>query len=297
MGAKSGQPVNCGQCHACRVNYTSKWTLRLLYELSCWDCASFVTLTYNDVNLPLDRGLHLSDVTKFRDSLEYYSGKRPYKFYHCGEYGTRYKRPHYHMILFGYDPYSKKDRELVCKSWNKCEPFFFDMFPKNYLKTNSPVGQGMLPVCREDIAYVCGYVQKKLNGEKAQEEYGNKKRPYSTGSHGLGLEFALKNAERLKENKWTFLNGKRIGIPRYFREKLGIEFTSEDFKQSSSEKIREEMKVITDKYYHDNPEMKGNLSAFAIRHFENWYERKEFDLSIRIERDYLQKKRICYGLE
>lgn len=294
-GAKSGVPVNCGQCHACRINRTSQWTLRMLYELGCWDKASFVTLTYNDENLPLDRGLHLSDFQKFKDNLRYNSDNRKFRYYHCGEYGDRKKRPHYHVILYGFDSFDKEDREIVYESWHKCESFFFDQLPRNYMKSKSPVGKGMLPVCREDIAYTAGYVQKKLTGELGKKEYGNKRPPYSTCSQGIGLDIAMANSERLKDNKFTFLNGKRIGVPRYFREKLGITFNENDFK-SKGIFLDDVWKLIFNKFREDYPELNPMSKCFE-RFFNNWYERKSFDLSICLERDYLQKKRIRYGLE
>lgn len=296
LTADSGN-YNCGQCHACRINYTSRWTLRLLYELNSWDCASFISLTYDDKNLPIDGGLHLTEWQKFKDNLRYNSDNRKFKYYQCGEYGDKRKRPHHHAILYGFDPWNKEDREIVYESWKRCEPFFFDELPGDYLTSKSPVGKGMLPVCREDIAYTCGYVQKKLNGEMGKKEYGNKRPPFATGSNGLGLEFALKNAERLKENRWTYLNGKRIGLPRYFREKLEITLEDYEFK-SNKEHENEVWDLIFKEFREKFPFLDPirNSQQFE-RTFNNWYDRKAFDLSFCVERDYLQKKHIRYGIE
>ena len=297
MLTHNGVVHNCGHCMPCRINHTSQWTLRLLYELSCWQYASFVTLTYSEDNLPLDSGLHKSHYQNFMKNLR---GRIEHKlkFYHCGEYGSKKKRPHYHAIIYGLDPFNEEHRKAVYDSWHMCEAFFFDKLPPDYKTSKSPIGKGMLPVCREDIAYVCGYVQKKLSGVMAQEEYGDKQRPYSTCSHYLGLDFALKNQERLKSNKFTFLNAKRIGIPRYLREKLNITFDSEkDFEVKNSQRIWKTYEIIRDEYYRKYPEMKGNISKYAAKHFERWYENKEFDLCVQLERDYLQLNHIRYGLE
>lgn len=269
----------------------------MLYELSVWDSASFVTLTYDDKNLPIDGGLHLSHFQKFKDNLRYNSDKRKFKYYECGEYGDRRKRPHFHIILYGFDPFNKDDREMVFESWRQCEPFFFDSLKSGFEKSKSPVGKGMLPVCREDIAYVAGYVQKKLNGEKGKAEYGNKRAPFSTCSHGIGLDFALENADRLRQNKWTFLNGKRIGLPRYFREKLDIKFNESDFK-SHRMYVDDVWKQIFAQFKQAYPWLDPvKNSAMHEKMFNNWYDRKCFDISVQIERDYLQKKHIRYGLE
>lgn len=255
-----------------------------------------MTLTYNDENMPLDKGLHLSDFQKFKDNLRYNSDGRKFKYYHCGEYGDKRKRPHYHVILYGFDPLNNNDREMVYESWGRCESFFFDPLPKNWRHTKSPQGKGMLPVCREDIAYTCGYVQKKLNGAKGKEEYGNKRPPYSTGSNGLGLEFALANAERLCSNRWTYLNGKKIGLPRYFRDKLGISLDDVDWSKSMNERMRDEWLYLYDEFKKKYPSVDPMSRQFE-KLFNSWYDRREFDYALQIERDYLERKHLYYGIE
>lgn len=279
---------NCGSCHACRINYTSSWTLRCLYELSCWDSASFCTFTYNDESLPKDYSLHPEHLTKFWKDLRYNLNSRKIKYYACGEYGDKFKRPHYHAIIFGLDCWSKDDREAVKDAWQLCDPWFFD-----------PSGRGMLEVCREDIAYVTGYVQKKLSGVLAEQEYGDKVRPFSRCSNGLGLDFARQNSERIVKNGFTYLNGKKVGIPRYFRDKLGIsqsvmieKLSNLDIKQSEiddmSKAFERDMKLRNLWY----PE---NLTMMAIR-FERWYDDYQFAFSRQIERDYLARKSLSNGL-
>lgn len=283
----NGRYFNCGRCHACRINYTSAWTLRCLYELSVWDSASFVTLTYNKAHVPQDYGLDGKAPTLFFKRLRKNLPGRKIKYYLCGEYGGTFDRPHYHAIIYGLDSYSKSDRQALIDSWTLCDEFLFD---KNH--------QGMLPVCREDIAYVCGYVQKKLNGSLAEKEYGDRLRPFSRVSRGIGLDFALKNQERLKNNGFTYLNKNKIAIPRYLRDKLGIiqsEVISTDF---SLERIEQENAEIA-KAFEQDMRKRGtwypdNLTMMSYR-FERWYENCEFAFSKQIERDYLAKKSLQNG--
>ena len=93
---KSGVTVNCGKCMACRINYTSAWKLRLLYELSNWDDACFVTLTYKDERVPVDYALHKKELSGFfkrlRAALDYEYGKHPIKFYACGNAADHVRR-------------------------------------------------------------------------------------------------------------------------------------------------------------------------------------------------------------
>ena len=239
--------VNCGVCRACRINYTSQWTLRCLYELSNWNEASFITLTYSDEFLPKDYSLVPRDLTLFwkdlRENLyKEYGFRKKIKYYACGEYGDRqlvylspgakkcHGRPHYHAIVFGLDSFSDRDREVLRNTWKKCEPWLFDK--------DRGENSAMLPVCREDIAYVTGYVQKKLNGDLADENYGSAIRPFSRVSTYMGFDFMKKNSERLINNGFTYLNGRRIGLPRYFRDKLGI--SQAELLSKSSVKTKED---------------------------------------------------------
>lgn len=289
-----GNSFNCGRCHACRVNYTSMWTLRLLYELSNWSAASFVTLTYDDEHLPNNGSLNPKDLTDFWKRLrknlvnEYHDGRK-IKYYACGEYGDRTKRPHYHAIIFGLDNYSDLDRQILIDSWSKCDPLRFD---KNLKKS------GMLPVCREDIAYVCGYVQKKLSGELAEKEYGDKVRPFSRVSNGMGLDFAYEHQERLCNNGFTYLNSKKIALPRYFRDKLGVsqkELIKSKKTLAQYERENQEIfKLFEKEMKQKNTWYPENTTMMAIR-FERWYDDFNFTLSRMVERDFNQLKKIKGG--
>lgn len=279
---------NCGSCHACRINYTSSWTLRCLYELSGWDSASFCTFTYNEVSLPKDHSLHPEHLSKFWKNLRYNLDGRRIKYYACGEYGDSFGRPHYHAIIFGLDPYSKNDREAVKDAWQLCDPWFFD-----------PSGRGMLDVCREDIAYVTGYVQKKLSGLLAEEKYGDKVRPFSRCSNGLGLNFALTKSEQLVRNGYTYLNGRKIGLPRYFRDKLGVSQSAMLEKVSEPEFPQKEIDSLSKAFEEDmkrrNLWCPENLTMMSLR-FERWYDDYQFAYSRQIERDYLARKSLQKGL-
>ena len=133
--------VPCGKCMACRIRKRRDQATRLVHESSVHgdDCC-FVTLTYNDDNVPVtdkstldsdfkvvDRGvgklplqtLLVSDVQRFvkrlRRHLEYVpkSASRrvgrdhlttPIRYFVVGEYGSKYRRPHYHLMIFGWRP-------------------------------------------------------------------------------------------------------------------------------------------------------------------------------------------------
>lgn len=77
---------------------------------------AFITLTYDDDNIPADGSLRPGDLVKFWKRLRK-SGAQ-LRYYAAGEYGGRTHRPHYHACVFGHDwadaqPWKKmKDYEL-----------------------------------------------------------------------------------------------------------------------------------------------------------------------------------------
>ena len=50
----------CGQCIGCRLEKQRQWAIRIVHEALLWDENMFITLTYNDENLPENRSLQRS---------------------------------------------------------------------------------------------------------------------------------------------------------------------------------------------------------------------------------------------
>lgn len=148
-GDMSGVPFPCGQCMNCRINKRRQWTLRMLLENSVHIESCFVTLTYSDENLVYndnyEKQLCKEDFQKFMKRLrKYYDSEgKKIRYFACGEYGSKTKRPHYHFILFG----ALASHELIEKIW----------------------GFGLVHIgsCTADsIQYVAGYVLKKFVNKK-----------------------------------------------------------------------------------------------------------------------------------
>lgn len=106
---KHGDIVPCGKCNFCLTSIRQDWNFRLHEELRTADTAFFLTLTYEDSQLPLvdqDDGQTVStlfkpDVQKFLKRLRYHhQEKKTIRYYAVGEYGSKTDRPHYHVIMF-----------------------------------------------------------------------------------------------------------------------------------------------------------------------------------------------------
>jgi hypothetical protein len=117
-------PVPCGKCLPCQKKRRSDWSLRLEHEYLFSDSALFITLTYNQSSLPRTKEgyptlvkKHVQDyIKRLRFKHVQYVSKqlkvpykqvknvsKPIRYYAVGEYGSKTRRPHYHMILFNYE--------------------------------------------------------------------------------------------------------------------------------------------------------------------------------------------------
>lgn len=206
----------CGKCMSCRINRTSSWTLRLLYENYSNPDAIFVTLTYNDENLPGDNSLHKEHLQAFfkalRQDIKCQGLNKKVRYFACGEYGDKNERPHYHAIIFGLSD-SDEDIKLVSDNWHYCDSFLFDKKHK-----------GIGTVTKDSMRYVTGYIQKKLFGDVAEEEYKERVPPFQLCSRGLGLDgFLALDYEFAKENGYIPLGKKKLPIPKYYKDKLNID--------------------------------------------------------------------------
>lgn len=185
--AVQGIPFPCGQCLPCRINRRRLWTHRLLLEQIDHQFSSFITLTYDDNFLPSDLSISKRTLQLFLKRI-----RKIYPFhlryYAVGEYGSKSKRPHYHLILFGFDPVF---HNLVQKCW----PFGFSYTAEcNY----------------HTIQYVCGYITKKFikKSDFVFPEFAlMSKKP------GLGYNQISKLADLIKDNNNLFLDK----LPEYIR--------------------------------------------------------------------------------
>ncbi len=201
------QQAPCGQCTYCRIQRAAQWAVRLMHEYSTSHSASFITLTYEDENLPLIEHqsmmfptLEPAHITNFIKQLRKTS-KSKLKYFLCGEYGSAGGRPHYHAIVFNYPVRSPSPRREISDIWR---------YGSSHIGT----------VTYESCRYVAGYVQKKWYGDPRLSEYYPSLPPFGRQSQGLGLKYALKNEKQLLFNAGTTLQGQPLGLPRYYRKKL-----------------------------------------------------------------------------
>lgn len=223
--------VPCGKCPKCLATKLNKWVFRLKQHCKDYKYVSFVTLTYNDDNLPychIDENCQVSviqhvidendtpclnkkDLFKFFRDLRKYGksygiGKDFISYYAIGEYGPNPRdgksdRPHYHIMLFS--NYLDFDNPETL--------FLFDwIWSRGFVQFK--------PVTDFRIQYVCKHHLKPKNSKWFPVKQ------FTLRSNGLGLGFLDKDVVRwFKDNKPTVFHqrdGVKIGVPRYYRTKL-----------------------------------------------------------------------------
>lgn len=138
-----------------------------------------MTLTYDDEHLPEDGSLDRSAFRYFMDRLRKRIGYRSVRYFHCGEYGERSGRPHYHALLFGL---GFADKKRIPSSEERplwVSPMLEELWPCG----TSVIGQ----VTFESAAYVARYVTKKVTGARAADHYGGRVPEYATMSRRPGI--------------------------------------------------------------------------------------------------------------
>lgn len=202
-GHRDSIAVPCGKCMPCRIRRRSEWTTRLYMEADRYESKCFATLTYADHHLNAARSLNPRDITLFHKRLRRAAGVK-IRYYMCGEYGDTTDRPHYHGIYFGLGP----DQTAL----------FSECWPYGMVKLGT--------VTHDSIQYVCGYIQKKLYDDMADEAYHKVGRvpPFARMSKGIGLDWALQYRDYIMSKHGVTIDGKHVGLPRYWRDKLLIDY-------------------------------------------------------------------------
>lgn len=205
--------VPCGQCINCRIQKATDNAVRCMQEALSHETNCFVTLTYEDAKLPEDGSLDHRHVQLFIKRLRKYSDLK-FKYFMCGEYGEKYNRPHYHLLLFGIDFVDKEYYKTVDNN-------------KLYMsqKLEQLWGFGFCTIGAltfESARYCTGYIQKKITGHAADDHYAGHKPEYCVWSNGIGADYFEKFGKANYDGDYVVMNGTRFRIPRYYDKKLEL---------------------------------------------------------------------------
>lgn len=201
----------CGSCVNCRRNQQRKWVARMALEERTHRESSWVTLTYDEDNLPADSCVRKEHLRRFLKTL----GRKEIwpRYFAVGEYGNRTGRPHYHVLLFGRHPgFVYRRGKLFDPGIESAWPFG-GTYTESFSTSRKPLGR---------IMYLASYAAKKWTKEtpdgRSPEFAHMSKRPFIGAAALDQLETACYQLPHIPRT--IRIGGRLWPLDRLLRDKL-----------------------------------------------------------------------------
>lgn len=221
---KNFKTVPCGKCANCKKKMVSAWSFRLMQEEKVSSSAYFITLTYDLEHCPISKNgfmeLRKSDLQKFFKRFRYY-GNVALRYFSVGEYGGRYKRPHYHLLVFNCkleliigDKHAKMVKRGILQLDGKT-PFKCEAWSAGHITIGA-----LTPA---SVGYTCKYMLKDW---RPMHRNDDRQPQFRLMSKGLGLNYltpAMVSWHKADLENRMYVNvgdGKKATMPRYIKENL-----------------------------------------------------------------------------
>ncbi|WNK14846.1 MAG: replication initiator protein [Microvirus sp.] len=244
----SKETVGCGKCMPCHLKYCNQWAFRFKIHHTHNPLAYCVTLTYDKKHLPLvqsDEGrvymtLDKTHTQKFfkkirKANIKRHGQKAPkISYLIAGEYGDKFKRPHYHAIIFS------AHADDIIQSWE----------------------HGSIYFGKSDIQATLNYALKYTLKSRIYRLYHNHApyiRPFMLCSQGIGAQLVTTKSKRydylnqetgeIQKNRRVIKcidnvqlpdtvksGGIQMSLPRYYQRIANITVDTEQFRVKSIEK-------------------------------------------------------------
>lgn len=162
--------VPCGKCYHCTITRVNEWVTRMQLQSMYSKHTYFCTLTYSssapkeildecdavihDYNV--DRKKQMSPLVLNKTHLQKFfkrlrkNTNKTFQYFACGEYGTKWARPHYHFILWSDDVFTHND---IQKAWSLYDVSFGNI---DFQDMNTEAID-----ITHSFKYVCKYLQKR----------------------------------------------------------------------------------------------------------------------------------------
>lgn len=181
----------------------------------------YITLTYDDKNLPVNGSLNLCDMRNFWKRFRKSISPNTVRYFQVGEYGDEGNRPHHHACVFGYE---FPDQVPIGNSGTDKPMFTSALLSKLWGKGRCTVQL----LNYASAAYVARYNLKKINGIGAKGHYErvdsngeltiNLKPEYATMSRrpGIGAKFYERYKTDIFPSDQVVINGKIQSPPSFY---------------------------------------------------------------------------------
>lgn len=236
--------TKCRKCWECKKENARLWTYRIWNEIMVIDKEklNFITLTYN--NKYNDNKLHKEHLQKFFKKLRKNNPQQKnIKYLACGEYGTRFKRPHYHIILINF----KFNDKVLLNTKSK---------RMNYLYTSEQLNKlwkmgisTIQPFGIKEIPYITLYTNNKNNWDK---------------------NFKIKLNQKIKNNKTLTKIKNKKKYERTEQEEIKLKNETKKLKKKLEENKPNEFKLYSKgigfNNFNNNKEWENELIINEIKH-------------------------------
>lgn len=253
----------CGKCPSCLSRKRDELAQRLYIEACTSRCAYFVTLTYDDANLPFadlevncfDKDRVRTFVRSIRDFL------RPkgisLRFFLTCEYGDLSNRSHYHALLYFSDFLSLQQVYLLCaEKW------------KEGIVYVSSVGKGCAKYCAK-------YCLKEDGSEFLPDGHPNK--PFRLFSMRPGIGCTPAAVKYWKDNFFLQLDSENKSQSMTLLQKVRLEDSRANFCKKVPRAVRGHMSTAVQmamsrvgwwKYAEYSSELEGSLLNSSLNYYD-----------------------------
>lgn len=244
--------VPCNQCGDCRTRRLSDWGMRCVHHASLYEENSFLTLTYNDANLPEHGTLYKPHLQQFFKRLRHYFPVRQLSYYACGEYGETTNRAHYHVCLFNADFHDK----IAFRKIGEHTLYISDKLTKIWGHGNTSVGS----LTYQTACYTAAYIMKATLGKgcpkytrldestgeliplvqpfAVMSNGGGRREPGSPPQGGIGARWLRQYHQDIygHDKDQIHMRGKTLKPARYY-DKIYDEICPEHFEKIKKQRI------------------------------------------------------------
>lgn len=200
---KLRQILPCGKCAFCIKKQIDAWCLRISHEMEISSSAHFLTLTYNDEHLPEGGELKKTDLQAYFKRVRKHN--KGLRYFAVGEYGSKFKRPHYHAVVFNVD-----DLSILQKAWTSILDQKTGEFIEMGHMTGSKATMGR-------IRYMVSYMA-------LPQDVTHKNPPFRIMSRnpGLGKNYVDKMIKhhRARSDSVVMVLDTPNAMPRYYKDKI-----------------------------------------------------------------------------
>ena len=261
----------CGRCIGCRLERSRQWAVRCIHEAQTSGPSCFITLTYNQQNLPKGGTLKKDHFVDFMKRLrkkfvpknpyhpklapksrEWFQYKYGIRYFMCGEYGDEESRPHYHACLFNIDLPDKKHHKM-----HRGNPYYTSEILDDLWENKGWCY--ISDVTFESAAYVARYCTKKINGPSSEKHYNGREPEYSTQSSrpAIGLKWIERYYEDVYSSDCVRVKGRGVRAPRYYDKYI------EKFYSSLYNRVKEKRENVAMLFAHTD---EADLERMLVKH-------------------------------